>query len=241
MTTLALLHGTNSDGPSAFGHILDRFTDQWKVLTPDYGGAGRSTAPEGALTLEGVVAEIAEALQAAGGEPTDLVGHALGAVVAAATAATHPELVRRLVLVAPWVDSRNTRHRFLFETWLHLHDIAPGLGLRFGLSHAMSPAYLSRLPQAQLDALLTGTLPTGIDRRIDLGLRTDLTGLLPAVTAPTLVIGLTYDSLVPVEQAGAVHAALPHSEFAELDSGHAVLFEQPDIAVTRIRDFLLGS
>ncbi|MFI9509966.1 alpha/beta fold hydrolase [Nocardia sp. NPDC052566] len=239
MTALALLHGTNSDGPSAFGHVIDRFTDQWKVLTPDYGGAGRSTVADGPLSLELLVAEIAEALRSGGEEPTDLVGHSLGAVVAAATAATHPELVHRLVLIAPWSDSRNPRHRLMFETWLGLQTLDPELGQRFGLSHAFSPTFLAALEQQQLDAMLSSNPPAGLDRRIDLGLRIDLTETLSAVTAPTLVIGLTKDSLVPLEHARSVHQAIPTSTFTEIDTGHAALLENPEATVTAIRTFLL--
>ncbi|MER7176148.1 alpha/beta fold hydrolase [Streptomyces mesophilus] len=234
---LVLLHGTNSDGASAFGHLAPRFPGR-RVVTPDYAGSGASTIPDGPLQLEVLVQQAAAVARTAAEEPVDLLGHSLGAVVAAALAADHPELIRRLVLIAPWADGEDPRHRLVFETWRRLEDVDPELSLRYGLSVAFSPRFLSGLGHDRLAQLAGGTFPPATDRRIDLDLRLDLRDRLPRIIAPTLVIGLTQDYLVPAERAMAVHAAIPSSRYAELDSGHAVLLEQPGQLLGLVRDFL---
>ncbi|MEO6921577.1 MAG: alpha/beta hydrolase [Collimonas sp.] len=97
---LVLVHGTSIGTQANFGHVVERFTDQRQVISPDYAGCGNSTIPPGDLTLDILVEQIAGTIRHAADGPVDLLGDSLGAVVAAATAARYPSLVRRLVLVA---------------------------------------------------------------------------------------------------------------------------------------------
>jgi uncharacterized protein len=69
-------------------------------------------------------------------------------------------------------------------------------------------------------------------------LRADVRDQLQLVKAPTLVVGCILDHLVPVENARALHAAIPGSSYAELDSGHVVSAEKPDELVGLLRSFL---
>ncbi|WP_242454644.1 alpha/beta fold hydrolase [Bailinhaonella thermotolerans] len=232
-----LLHGTNSDGQSGFGHLVDRFTDRRTVITPDYAGAGQSTIPDGPLSLDVLVSQVAAVIDDAGGGPVDLLGTSLGAVVSAATAAAHPEMIRRLILVAGWVSSDDARHRLVFETWKRLQALDPELSTRFGLSLALSPDFLAGLGPGQVGQLTARRFPAATDRRIDLGLRIDISGLLPKITAPTLVIGLSRDQLVPPYHARALHAAISGSRYEEIDSGHAVQVERPDELIRLARAF----
>jgi pimeloyl-ACP methyl ester carboxylesterase len=78
----------------------------------------------------------------------------------------------------------------------------------------------------------------GMRRHMDLDRRADLRDLMPKITAPTLVIGLTRDQVVPVEQARALHDGIAHSRFAEIDSGHLVVFERPEELVAAVQQFL---
>lgn len=238
-TGLVLLHGTNSDGESGFGHLVGRFADCRTVITPDYAGSGRSTVPEGPISLDLLVEQAAAVIEDAADEPVDLLGTSLGAVVAAATAATRPDLVRRLVLVAGWASSADARHQLVFQTWKRLQDLDPGLGTRFGLSLAFSPRFLAELGDERVTRLTARRLPDATDRRIDLGLRIDIEDLLGKIAAPTLVVGLTRDHLVPVQHARALHTAIPGSRYAEIDSGHAVHLEKPEELVRLTRAFLL--
>ena len=45
---LVLLHGSSIDAQGNFGHIVEHFTDQRRVICPDYAGCGQSTLPGGA-------------------------------------------------------------------------------------------------------------------------------------------------------------------------------------------------
>ncbi|WP_433443020.1 alpha/beta fold hydrolase [Nonomuraea sp. CA-141351] len=236
---LVLLHGTSGDAATHWSHLSGRFTDRRRVIVPDYAGSGESTVEDGELTLDLLVEQAVAVIGDAADAPVDLVGFSMGAVVAAATTAAHPESVRRLVLIAGWVNSDDCRFRLAFDTWARLEAIDPDLYVRVPTLLAFSPPFLSRLGDDGLAGLLAGKPAAATLRQIRLDMRTDITAALPRIAAPTLVIGCNRDFLVPVEHSRALRDGIAGSTYAELDSGHVVVHEQPDELVRLIRDFLL--
>lgn len=231
---LVLVHGTSGDAVSNYAHLVPEFTGIRTVVTPDYAGSGQTADPGGDLTLDLLAGQVAATFPG----PSDLVGFSLGAAVAATVAARHPELVRRLVLIAGWTHAEEPRLRLGLRTWARLAATDPESFAAIGPLLAFDPAYLSELGQEGV-AAMTATPPgPGAVRQIELDLRLDLRPLLPRITAPTLVIGCARDYLIPVEHARALHAAIPGSTYAELDAGHVVLHERPKEITALIRDFI---
>ncbi|SHE57552.1 alpha/beta fold hydrolase [Streptoalloteichus hindustanus] len=236
---LVMVHGSGGDARANFGHLVDRFADRRTVITPDYSGSGETTDGGGPLTLDQLVEQVVAATDAVSGEPVDLLGFSLGAVVAAALAAKHSERVRRLVLLAGWVRHDDPRHQLHFDMWRRLGSTDPGLLVRFLTLSGFSPGYLSGLGHQGLAQLLAGSSPApGVLRQADLDLRADIRDRTHLVTAPTLVVGNRQDQMVPVEHTRALHEAIAGSRYVELDSGHLVLFERPDELVGIVREFL---
>jgi pimeloyl-ACP methyl ester carboxylesterase len=237
---LALVAGTGLPAELNYGHLAPLFTDHRTVILPEYAGSGATTEPAGPLTVELLAEQVLAAVSDAADGPVDLVGYSLGAVIAAAAAALRPDLVRRLVLVAGWPDPDDARQRLGFELWERLADGDHDVFTRFLQLICFSPGFLSAIGHEGVAQLIAGAPPIteGMRRHIDLDGRADLRGLLPKITAPTLVIGLTRDQVVPVERARALPEAITGAVFAEIDSGHLVVFEQPEALVAAIRDFL---
>ncbi|MFK0048697.1 alpha/beta fold hydrolase [Streptomyces sp. NPDC090741] len=75
-------------------------------------------------------------------------------------------------------------------------------------------------------------------QQIELDRHVDITDRLPAITAPTLVIGSTRDVLIPVEHSRELHAAVAGGEYAELESGRVVIFEKTAELVELLTGFL---
>ena len=99
--TLVLLHGIATDH-HIWDVVVPELATERHVVTLDLPGFGAS-APVGAdYDLRRVADRIVRGLAGRGLQgPFDLVGHSLGGGIAITLAATHPRLVRRLVLVAP--------------------------------------------------------------------------------------------------------------------------------------------
>ena len=98
---LVLLHG----GSGSWTHWLrniDALSRDHAVWVPDMPGCGESALPAGAYDADTIYEHVASGIeQCAQGRPVDLVGFSFGALVAGLVAASHPQLIKRLVLVAP--------------------------------------------------------------------------------------------------------------------------------------------
>ncbi len=234
---LVLVHGTGFGAEGTWGHLVENFTDTHTVVLPDFSGCGETTDDGAPLTVEILARQIIAVIEEVGDGPVDLVGFSLGSVVTAGVAALRPDLVRRLVLIAGWTrpDDQYLRNHML--TWSQLADNAEAFG-RFGTLTAFSRDFLNILGAEQIEQILQGNQPNeGALRHIDLNLRVDLRELLPKITAETLVIGCAKDHTIPVELTRELHAALPGSTYAEVDSGHVVVYEKPAEVAKLIKDF----
>lgn len=237
---LVLVHGTGGDAERVFGGVVGHFTDAYTVVRPNLSGSGQTRDDGGELTVELLAAQVAAATQDAVAGPADLLGFSLGAVAAAAVAATRPELVRRLVLVGGWAHTTGPRDRFYFQTWRRLLDTDRELFKRFTALTGYSAAALDAFSHQGLAQYLDDPWPPeGIGRQIDLGLRVDIRDLLPRITAPTLVVAFTGDAMIPPAGSRQLHAAIASSRLAEVDGqGHMDWFAEPAGLVSLTREFL---
>ena len=151
--------------------------------------------------------------------PVDLVGHSLGALVAARVAAARPELVRRLVLIAPPGIRRRPAAAY---AWPLARTVL-----------ASHPRFLARITR---DAVRAG--PRNLVRG---GLHVagaDVSRELPSVTAPTLLVWGARDRLVPVLDAAAWHEQLPDARLVVLPrASHVPMVESPDELADAIVSF----
>jgi 3-oxoadipate enol-lactonase len=241
---LVLVHGTAGSGLVDWGPLLDRFTDAWTVVRPDYAGSGTTTDGGGELTLDALAAQVAGAAADAGLAEFDLVGFSLGAAVATRLAADHPELVRGLVLLGGAVDTVNdTRSQVQFAVWERLFAEDLDLFSRIALLSVLSPPFVSALTPAEAEVAISFGIRNrqpGTGRQLALDRRIDLRSALGQIRARTLVIGQTLDTILPVEHARALHAGIDNAEYTEIATGHRGLLEQPDVVAKTIRDFLLA-
>ncbi len=236
---LLLVHGTGATGETNYGHLLKHFTDHHTVIAPDYAGSGDTVDDGSPLTLDRLVEQVLGASGEVTQDPVDVVGFSLGAVIAAAAAARHPERVRRLVLVAGWARSDDPRKRLGFQVWRRLAGVDPELYSHYISLLLFRPEFLAGLDEESFAEWVGGAAVTeGTVRQIDLGLDVDIRDLLPRISAPTLVVGCRHDQLVPVGHSRELHEAISGSEYLEIDSGHLVPVEAPDALVDAVRSFL---
>ncbi|MFD8694491.1 alpha/beta fold hydrolase [Kitasatospora purpeofusca] len=236
---LVFVHGTGFGAGGTFGHLTGDFTDSRTVLLPDFAGCGDTEDDGRELTPELLAEQIAAVIEAAGDGPADVVGFSLGSVGAATLAALRPELVRSLVLTAGWSRPDDAYLRNHMTTWRAISGDAEAFG-RFGTLTAFSRDHLNSLEPDALEGIIKGNEPTeGALRHIDLNLSADIRPLLPRITARTLVIGCTQDATVPVGLSRELADAIAGSTYAEIDSGHVVVYEQGAEWSRLVREFVL--
>ncbi|MEW2624313.1 alpha/beta hydrolase [Streptomyces sp. NPDC048106] len=234
---LVLVHGTGA-GSVTWESVLGYFTDRHTVVLPDLSGSEAAEDDGGELTVELLAAQLAAVLVNLGPGPVDVLGYSLGAPVAALLAAEHPELVRRLITLSGWCGPADPYVQNGLTVWRTLAD-NPTAFARYAMLTAFSRPYLNTLDREAVEELATGMHPNAnLFRQIDADLKVDIRAALPRIQVPTLVIGCTLDALVPVENSRELAAAIPHSRYAELESGHVARVEQPAELAKLVEEFL---
>jgi pimeloyl-ACP methyl ester carboxylesterase len=96
---LVLLHGLSADS-SSWAPVVERTAARWRSHALDLRGHGRSDRTPGRYHLSDYLDDTDRLLQSIG-EPAVVVGHSLGAIVAAALAQDHHPLVAAVFLEDP--------------------------------------------------------------------------------------------------------------------------------------------
>lgn len=173
------------------------------VYALDLPGFGEAPEPTRPLSMAESGELVAELLVAEGIERPVLVGHSTGAQVIAETAARHPELVDRIVLIGPTV---NPRERTLAKQMLRfLQDISIINPKAFAQGLARYAEAGPRWYAANLRPML--------EHRLEL--------TMPQIPAEVLVIRGENDHVVPRYWAEEVAALAPSGRIAEVPGrGH---------------------
>src|SRR5262245_39355815 len=124
---LVLVHGTGGSGVTTWGHVLEKFTSSWTVVTPDLPGSGETTDDGGQLQLGDLSEQVAATAADASLDRYSVVGFSLGAAVAAHLAATEPDRVDALVLVAGTTSGLDGRSKLQFDLWRELSESDPSV------------------------------------------------------------------------------------------------------------------
>lgn len=238
---LVLVHGSGGTAESNWLHLIDELRQERRAIAPNFAGSGATTDHGGQLELSELVEQVDAAATHAGSAQYDLVGFSLGAVVAAQLAASRPERVRRLVLIAGWASSADGRVQLQFDLWRRLHRSDPEALAQLLTMSGFSSDYLAKRPAKVVRRMVDDTrtsLPPGIARHAELDQRIDITEALGQIQASTLVIGCRHDQMVPVQHPRGLVAPIRWSDYHEIESGHLVLFEQPEELTTVITGFL---
>jgi len=204
--TLILLHAAGRGGRSWNG-VAPLLADAFTVLTPDLPGFNDEAGP---FTMAAAVSQIAE-LAGAQQPPVRLCGLSLGASVALAVAAEHPDLADRVVASAPAIDG--ARH----PRTVAVYRRAPGWAVRRFTDLPGRAAWLSFVDEIAAIDLLDD---------------------LSRITAKTLVLCGSRDR-ANLPEAKLAGDAIPDGHFYLVPHvGHAWPVTQPKLFATVVRPFL---
>ena len=142
------LHGWADTG-STFQFVVDALQDNWHVVAPDWRGFGRSTAAGASYWFPDYLADLHELLKLYTPErPARLVGHSMGANVAALYAGTMPERVEALVNIEGFglADSDPADAPGRYRQWIDAAQVQPEFSTYSDL-RALSTRIAKRNPQ----------------------------------------------------------------------------------------------
>lgn len=236
--TFVLVHGTGGSAERSFWTLFPMVATRHRVVALDLND--REPGND-ALTLDWLVKQVRAVVEAVAPDGAVVLGHSLGAVVAAELAAQHPALVEHLVLVAGWAAT--DQHQLLRNSvWQAMYDAQHPALAEFMTLTAHSPTYLNALNETELSALIEQarnapdrSAAMALNRTIDI--REDL----PSIQAPTLVVACSNDWMAPVQQSHLLFGGIANACLAEVTSGHAVMLERPAEVFRLAHDLVTGA
>lgn len=240
--SLVLVYGTGGNVETNWDLVLPQLVASHRIIRPNYAGSGATLDDSGPLTVTGLASQVLAAANAADTEHFDLLGFSLGASVAAYLAAKYPDRVRKLILLAGFTSSADTRLKAQFELWRHLIDHDRRAAAQLIILTGFSPAFLSSLRESDIaesiETIVTTNNWLGMRRQVELDLNLDIRDQIAHITSPTLVIGLTHDHMVAPAHSHELHRLIGGANYLELPSGHLAPLEIPDQLAAAVLTFL---
>ncbi len=241
---LVLLHGIGS-GSGSWVQQLSDLGAAFRVVAWDAPGYGRSSALAAAAPEAAAYAEVLDQLfEALGVERAILVGHSLGALMAAAFARRWPDKVRGLVLADPaqgWGDADDElRESALAERLEGMARLGPE-----GLAEQRTPALLSPASGAEARSLVHWNMarlrPDGYAQAARMLANGRLADEVAPFRGPVLVLCGDADTITPPAAVQSFAQALPRASYAAIaGAGHASYVERPEAVNDLITSFAAG-
>jgi len=246
---LVLIHGF-SDNLTMWYNQVPVFGRQFKVITYDIRGHGKTKTPEGGFSMELFADDLQALLGVLGIQRTCVLGYSMGGRIGLQFALTYPEMTTGLVFansgvrgsdVQPTADEiaelieRRKRMMEMFETG-EIEVIADGMA-----ELSFSPGFREKNPAA---FQTYKNLKLQNDPRHYISI---MEALVEAVTnppdlarlgCPALIIAGEQDSFMAVDEARSMEKAIADVAVTILPTGHAAAIEAPQAFNQSVLDFM---
>lgn len=246
LTPLVLLNG-GMMSIGAWQPFVAPLSPRYRIIRCDLRGQLLTPGPF-ARSFEEHAEDVVDMLDELQIERAHVLGVSYGGEVAMTMAALHPARVERLIVVSAtdyttdWMRRDAGEGRELAERAARGEGTGSELFRRVAAA-TWSKAWLAKQPADFLErrALQVDAFPPpyfeGLAALLGLLETLDLRPLLPAITAPALVLAGENDRVFPLEHMRAIAAAIPGAQLEVVpDTGHGLLMERAD----RVLAALLG-
>jgi pimeloyl-ACP methyl ester carboxylesterase len=227
---VVVLHGWGGRIES-MSPVIECLSGHFRVVALDLPGFGESPPPSGVWGTADYAAYVRDVVGETGVSRAHFLGHSFGAKTSLYLAATHPDLVEKLVLAGSSglrsSPSPAVRVKRLVSKGAR---VAGRLG---PAGRVLRDALYDRI--ASQDYKEAGALRSIFVNVVN----EDLSHLLPGVTSPTLLVWGTGDDAVPVAHARTMERLIPDAGLVLLEgAGHFAYLEDPQRFCRVVRHFL---
>ncbi|MBX5213276.1 MULTISPECIES: alpha/beta fold hydrolase [unclassified Rhizobium] len=241
-----------------FRNLMPRLADRWRLIAPDFPGAGYSDTPDDFdYSFDGYAAWLEAFIDALGVDRFALYLHDFGSPIGARLAIRNPGRIVALMIQngdIPYEDALGPKYADIEATWA-----LPRAEMRKALAEAISEEMFREEFLNDLPPPLAETIPPDLwrlhwslvtPRRTEIAI--DLIAGLKENRAwfpehrkylrqnrpPTLIVWGPNDHYMPEESARAYLRDLPDAELHLLDGGHWLLETHLEEVAALMRDFL---
>jgi pimeloyl-ACP methyl ester carboxylesterase len=217
--------------------VVPLLEDTFDIITPDLRGFGNSTMIDSPHTMDDYASDIASLLDHLNIQKAAIVGHSMGGYVALAFARLYPERVRGLGLISSQVladapDRKEGRYKSAADVEANgIGSVVEAMAPKFTPDDKLQ-AYARASMERQQPAAYIGALKAMAER-------VDSTPLLPSFQFPVVIIHGDSDSLIPIDRAREVKAALPQAHLIEIPgAGHMPMMEAKERTAEALKHLL---
>jgi pimeloyl-ACP methyl ester carboxylesterase/DNA-binding CsgD family transcriptional regulator len=216
-----------------WGHWFGFFGDHFQFLRWDERGCGLTDREVEDLSFDRWLEDLERVVTVSGvQEPFGLLGISSGAAICCAYAARHPERVSRMILYGGyargWAKRQNTEGEREYRAILELMRLGWGKENPV-FRQVFTSRFVPGASEKQIgwfNELCRRTSSGDMAARLlEARSSIDVTGLLGAVKAPTLVVHSRDDEVCPISEGRRLAAGIPGAQFVELDSRNHILLE----------------
>ena len=239
---LVLVHGVGSYC-EAWDGVIARLSDRFRMLSFDLRGHGRSARVKGRYEIDDLTGDVLGLADHVGFGRFDLAGFSLGGLIAQRLALTHPERLRRLVLLST-VSGRTDDERERVRARLAALKAGDrGSHYDASLSRWLTEDFQARNPEliAELRRRNAENDPDCYASAYRVLAETDFGGLIDQIRLPTLIATGEHDQGSNPRMSRYMHERIAGSHLHILPwLRHSLLNEAPDQVAVLMRDFLMG-
>lgn len=227
---LLLISGFGSNATVYWANI-PRLSERFRVIAMDPRGSGRSDVTPGPYTMPLLADDCVAVLDACGVRAAHVLGTSMGGMIAQHLALEHPNRVRGLVLACTTPGGMHhvlppPEHLAVFIAAAEIADAAAAVRATYPLhySDAYAAAHDAEIVARSRASEQLRSTPTGRAAQLAAVQAHDTFDLLPAVTAPTLVVHGERDGIVPVANGRMIAARIPGAGLRTWPDGRHLFF-----------------
>jgi 3-oxoadipate enol-lactonase len=235
-----LIHGLGWDH-SLWNPTLERFSSRYRLIAADTRGHGLTDKPDGPYDMAMFARDYAALADPLGLTRVCVIGLSQGGMVAQNLALLRPDLVSALVLVSTSYKSDPSLRDNMEARIAAMDQAGPEAAARIAAESIFSPgwraanaaalarfvAWRSAMPMAPLNSATRALYDF------------NLSGDLPRISAPTLVVAGEEDVLTRPKGMEEIAALIPGAEYRLIaNSGHMIPVEQPERLAALLAEFL---
>ena len=220
---IVYLHGWGCDG-SIFAPIVKRLPNYTNYLV-DFDGFGKSPPPpEDGYSVSDYAERLYQFLTEQQISRVTLVGHSFGCRVAMVLAASHPQLIERMLFVGPAGLRRKSIKRWCRVAWYKFRKFLAKMRLAPSPRNCGSEDFRSCSPS------MRKTFVKVVNQ--------DLSRYAKRVKCPVLIVNGRQDSATPLQHAKRLTRLISDCQLVAIDGDHYAFFYSPQAFANTIKTFV---
>jgi len=217
-------------------------SSEFKVITPDSRGRGRTSDGEGPLSYGRMAADMVGLMDHLGIRKAHMIGHSEGGGIVLHALVDYPDRVASAVLIGTFYNVNNKPAAFQQRSGTIMDKLARDLPLTEeeqkevieGPFAYFKQSLLSQAPDPSRFSVVMAKMHSSFTTQ-----PTYTLDVLRTINRPVLVVKAGNDALVPALVFDDLASSIPNAEVAEFpQAGHMVMVEQADEINQSVKDFI---